>query len=259
MQVLQRIFALAKLSALELYRRKDVYTALILGVAIMLPLASVNLFGVEGILRYLSEVSLLLVWIFSIVIAISTAARQVPLELERRTVYPLLARPVRRTEVILGKYAGALLASGSSLVLFYLLFAVLSGVKQGDWVSATYVQAFFLHFCFLMILVAMVICGSLLFSRSANTALCGFISVGMLLFGTRLPELAAGSHAAAGWFLDTVHVVAPHFEFFDLRLRVVHGWEALPWGVVAVLGLYAVCYSAAFLGGACLLFKRKAL
>ena len=115
---LRCVLAVARLLLLQLYRRRDVYVALFLGLLVVVPLASINLFGVEGVVRYLSEVSLLLVWIVSIVICISMTARQLPEELERRTILPLLSKPVRRSDVLLGKLLGAGLATGSAVLLF---------------------------------------------------------------------------------------------------------------------------------------------
>ena len=63
-------------------------------------------------MRYLKDVCLLLIWISSLVIAITTTARQIPAERESRTIFPLLAKPVRRGELIVGKFLGCWLACG---------------------------------------------------------------------------------------------------------------------------------------------------
>jgi len=256
---MRRIWAIGRVSMLELFRRKDMYVAVILGVVIVVPLASVNLFGIEGIVRYLREISLLLIWLFSIVIGISTAARQIPAELERRTIYPLLAKPVARREVVLGKFVGAFLASGTCLLFFYLLFVLLSGMKQGAWMTVCMFQAVLLHFLFLALLTAMALCGSIVLTHSANLALSSLVAVCMLLFGQRLPDLADRATLAASILLRAIHWLAPHFEFFDLRLRVIHGWDPVPAQAVAAATAYAAVYTALFLVLAFNLFRRKQL
>ena len=81
--------------------------------SITLVMGSVTLFHDPKIVRYLKEICLLLIWISSLVIAITTAARQIPVERENRTIFPLLAKPVTRTQLLVGKFLGCWLACGS--------------------------------------------------------------------------------------------------------------------------------------------------
>jgi hypothetical protein len=87
---MKSIFAVAGIAIKELYRRKDFYVLFILIALICLVMASVNIFNDDKIIRYLKELCLLLIWISSLVIAITTAARQIPAERENRTLLPLL-------------------------------------------------------------------------------------------------------------------------------------------------------------------------
>jgi ABC-type Na+ efflux pump permease subunit len=93
---MKNIFAVAGVVIKELYRRKDFYVLFIITVLICLVMASVNIFNDAKIARYLKEICLLLVWISSLVIAITTTARQIPAERENRTLLPLLAKPLTR-------------------------------------------------------------------------------------------------------------------------------------------------------------------
>jgi len=253
------IATLAWASILELYRRKDVYTAVVLALIIVTPLASVNFFGVGGVVRYLREVTLLLIWLFSIAIALSTAARQIPLELEQRTIYPLLAHPVRRSEFVIGKFAGAFAASTLTLLLFYLCFIVLSGIKSGQWFSAVLFQAIVFHVIFLALAAALTIFWSTFLTPSATLTCSALIVLGMFLFGLHLPEAASKALFPANWILTAAHIVLPHFEFFDLRLRIIHGWEPVPLWAFAGAVLYGVGYSAVLLAAAVTIFQRKQL
>lgn len=255
--VLRRVWALAALSVVELFRRKDVYVAVILGGAIVAPLATVNLFGVEGIVRYLREVTLLLTWVFGLAITVATAARQLTLELERKTVYALLAKPVSVAEVVAGKFLGAVAASASCLALFYLLLLLLCGLKEGTWWPAGVGQAFVLHVAFVALLTAWTLAGSLVLSPGANLTVGFLLGAGMLLFGERLGRLAQEAGGVAGAVLWSLHLLLPHLEFYDLRLRVIHGWGGLPAGVVAVLLLYAALYTTGLLTLTGWLLRRK--
>ena len=96
---MDKVFALATVVVKELYRRKDFYVLFVLTALVTLVMGSANLFNDDKIVRYLKELCLLLIWVSGLVIAISTAARQIPAERESRTIFPLLAKPVTRGHV----------------------------------------------------------------------------------------------------------------------------------------------------------------
>src|SRR5882724_6115376 len=127
------ILAITEIVIKELYRRKDFYVLFILTAIITLALGSVNFFGEAKIGRYLKEICLLLIWIASLVIAVTTTARQIPAERENRTIFPLLAKPVTRSHLVLGKFFGCWLACGLALLVFYLFFGVISAAREHDW------------------------------------------------------------------------------------------------------------------------------
>jgi len=255
---MRNIWAVARVSVLELWRRRDIYVALILALAVVVPLSAIKVFGVGGIVRYIREAALLLIWAFVAIIAITTAARQVPSEIERRTILPLLAKPVRRGEVVLGKFVGATLASWAAVLLFYACYVIVMGAKSGAWVTVALLQGVMLHLLFTGLAIAMTLCGSMLLTPSANVTVSLLAVAGMLLFGARLPTFAQKAALPLNGALWLVHAVAPHFEFFDLRIRVVHdGWGPLPWGVFVAIAAYALVYAAFFLVAAVLVFARK--
>src|SRR6476661_2382507 len=120
------IFALSSVVIKELYRRKDFYVLFVLTAVITLLMGSVRFFHDDKIIRYLKEICLLLIWISALVVAIGTAARQIPAERENRTIFPLLAKPVSRAQVILGKFAGCWFACGLALLVFYVFFGTVT-------------------------------------------------------------------------------------------------------------------------------------
>jgi ABC-type transport system involved in multi-copper enzyme maturation permease subunit len=207
----------------------------------------------------MNELALLLVWIFSIAISMGVSNRLMPPEFESRTIYPLLAKPVSRGTVLLGKYLGAVTASLSALALFYLGYALLAGFREQFWFPVVLIQAFILHASFVLLLCALSILGSLALTPSANWTLTALVTVSMLLFGSRLPAYAASQGAPVRQILQAIDLFAPHFDFFDMRLRVVHHWSGISWGMCAFVVCYALVYSALCLFIASRLFRRKAI
>ncbi|MDD2455031.1 MAG: ABC transporter permease [Kiritimatiellae bacterium] len=253
----RQILALLRLSALDLYRRKDLAVVFVLGGVILTPLFFFTPFGVSSASRYTNELAMLLVWLFSAVIGLGVSSRLFPPEFESRTIYPLLSKPISRGTVLVGKYLGALAASLSALAVFYAAYGVLAGVRQGVWFPPVLWQALLLHTGFMVVVTALGLLGSLVLTASANLTLCALVTAGMLVFGQRLPSMAAGQPAPGRWALYAIHWIAPHLEFFDLRQRLVHEWPPVGWGVCGAVWLYALCYAAACLALAAVIFRRK--
>ena len=152
---MNNVLALSGVVIKEMYRRKDFYVLFILTALITLLMGAVNFFNDDKIVRFLKEVSLLLIWLSTLTIAITTTARQIPAERENRTIFPLLAKPVTRAELILGKFLGCWLACGLALLVFYVFFGVITGVREQHLPWLNYFQALWLHWMFLSIVVAL--------------------------------------------------------------------------------------------------------
>ena len=255
---LRQVKALVKLSFLELWRRNDVFGLLVLGLALMVPLSMASPFGAAGASRYLDEMALLLIWGFSLFIALGTGSRLFPPEFDSRTIYPLLAKPVSRGRLLVGKYLGAVCASWSALAFFYTLF-VGSVLLRGGSFAAELPQAIVLHFAFVALAVALSLLGSLLVTASANLTLSSVVLVGMFFFGRRLPVYVDSVSGALSWLVKLAYAIAPHTEFFDMRQRLIHGWGAVEPLVLLVVLAYAFVYVSLLLGAAALVMKRKKL
>lgn len=254
------LLALAQVVVKELSRRKDFYVLFVLTAVITLLLGSLNLFNDDKIIRYLKELCLLLIWISSLVIAIVTTARQLPAERESRTIFPLLAKPVTRGQVILGKFLGCWFASGIALLVFYAFFTVVICAREGQWPLANYFQALWLHAMMLAVVIALALLGSLLFSASsANTTICFIVVVGILLVGGHLNTVALQMAEPASTLLYTVYFAIPHLEIFDVRDLVIHNHELIGWVDCLLATLYAAVYAAFLLVASAWLFRRKSL
>jgi ABC-type transport system involved in multi-copper enzyme maturation permease subunit len=254
----RNVLALAGVVIKELYRRKDFYVLFALVVVITLLLGSVNFFHEERIVRYLKEACLLLVWLSSLVIAITTAARQIPAERESRTIYPLLAKPVGRGEFIMGKFVGCWLACGLCLLVFYFFFGLLTASREHAWPLVPYFQALCLHWICLGIVIAMVLLGSVIFTAISSNATISFIVVmGILFAGGHLNGIAIEMHGFRGAVVYAVYYLIPHLEWFDVRDLIVHDWSPIEWLACAGATVYGLLYIAMLLACAWLIFRRK--
>ena len=257
---MNNIIVIASIALKELIRRKDAYVLLIITVLLTLISGSVNVFGDLKMVRYVKELCLLLVWISSIVIAVTLTARQLHAERESRTLFSLLSKPVSRNELILGKFFGCWFACGLALLAFYLFF-VITAVSRGEhWRLLEHFQALWAHWIMLGIVVAMVLAGALLFTApSSNATISIVIIVGILMLGRHLGKLALQMAGVKQTVALAVFYAMPHLEFYDLRDLIIHDWPLIKWSAIGLATLYGVAYTAVFLGLACFLFRRKPL
>ena len=257
---MNKIFAIAGVVIKELYRRKDFYVLFVLTALITLLLGSVNFFNDDRIARYLKEICLLLIWVSALVIAITTTARQIPAERENRTIFPLLAKPVTRLEVIIGKFLGCWLAVGVALVVFYLFFGVISGSREHAWPVLKYFQALWLQWTMLAVVIALVVFGSVLFTSPAeNVTICFFAVLGILLLGGHLNTAALGQKEPLRAMFYTLYYLIPHLEWFDVRDIVIYDWPLIPWLDCLLATAYAAVYVVLFVFAAWAGFRRKVL
>lgn len=256
---MNKILAVAGVVIRELYRRKDFYVLFILTVLITLLMASVNFFSDDRIVRFLKEICLMLIWLSGLVIAVTTTARQVPSEREQRTIFPLLAKPISRAQVLLGKFAGCWLACGVALLVFYVFFALVSGSREHTLPLAGYFQALWLHWQMLGVVVALTLFGSVVLTPAANVTIIFIAVMGILFVGKYLHLVASRMTEPSATILSVLYFSIPHLELFDVRNLIIHQWPIVPWVDVALATLYGWCYAAFLLLAACIVFRRKAL
>jgi Cu-processing system permease protein len=257
---MNNILAVAGVVIKELYRRKDFYVLFIVTILICVVMASINIYNDAHIVRYLKEICLDLIWLCSLVIAVTTTARQIPAERENRTLLPLLAKPLTRVQLIFGKFLGCWLACGLALLCFYIFFGVLSATREHQWPVLNYFQAGMLHWFLLGIVVAFALLGSLIFAApSSNATICFVIIGGILFVGRNLDRIALTLQEPVRSVVYSLYFVIPHLELFDVRDLVIHNWPLIPWTYFCLGLVYALFYMAVFLIGACLAFRRKAV
>jgi ABC-type transport system involved in multi-copper enzyme maturation permease subunit len=257
---LHSLLAIAGVVNKELYRRKDFYVLFFLTAMITLIAGSANFFHDNQIVRYVKEICLLLIWVASFVIAITMAARQIHTERENRTIFPLLAKPVSRAEVLVGKFLGCWFATGLALLCFYVFFILVTATREQEWPILTDVQALISHWMMLGIVIALTLLSSLVFTAPSSTAtFCFIVTFGILLIGRHLGKVALQMHEPTRSLLYAIYFTIPQLSFFDLREFVIHNYPAVPWSFWFLALLYGLAYTAAFLGAACLVFRRRPL
>ena len=245
----------------EMVRRKDFYVLFFLTALITLVMGSISIFNDQSIAGYLKELTLLLIWVCSLVIAVTTTARQLYSEKENRTIFPLLAKPVSRWQLLLGKFFGCWIATGLALLVFYFFVAAVGASREHSLDVGSYVIAFTLHWGALAVVVAMALLGSIVFAApSSNGTICLIVAVAILALERHLNTVAVHSGGLLGNIIYGIYFITPRLDWaFEVRQFLIFR-DAMP-GAFAIAGALAfyAAYAAALLLGSWLLFRRRAL
>lgn len=251
--------AIAKLVFLEIFRKKDFYVAFVLMAVILFYASRMEFYNVSNTVRYMREIGLSLIFLFSVFLTVPLAARQYPSEVQQRTLPVLFSKPVARWQFVMGKYIGSACAGAACFLLFYAVFTGFSCLGERPLSAAAAAQTALL-FCFgLAVLSAMAVGLSFYLTQSANIALTLILYFLMNIYGAHLYVSAKALSLPARTLGQACYYLLPHFEFFDMRQRLIHEWGPIPLSLVLFLGAYAAVCSSVFLIAGWLKLKREVL
>jgi Cu-processing system permease protein len=250
--------ALAYATLLESARRKDLYVALILSVLMIAAAAVLARFGASGLELFIKDVAMTVINVLSVILTVIFSARQIPEELARRTVYPLLARPITRFDLLFGKFLGAFAMS----IIALLLFAAVSmgGLAAlGLKVGFIFGQFLLLRIFALGLLSAMTITFSLFMTPAATVTISLLCAIGASTFTQAILLVDGDSSGLGQQFLRFSYFVFPHLDLFDLSKKVSHGWNPIAAMTVVALGAYATIHASLLFFAGFLRFRKQAL
>jgi ABC-type transport system involved in multi-copper enzyme maturation permease subunit len=218
--------------------------------------------------KIIKDLGLAATSLFGLFIAIFVGISLVSKEVDRRSVYPLFAKPIRRSEFILGKYAGLLLTLAvNTIVMVVALYAVLFFLSRGvpanvqaAWDAPALDPALLEAIALIYVEIALVTAVAVFFSTYSSPMLSAVFTLGIYVAGQfntdlkRFDEIVASPAVAA--IGKACYYVLPDFARFDVKLAVVHGIPVSA-AYVASSAAYAAVYIAALLFGAMLLFSRR--
>jgi ABC-type transport system involved in multi-copper enzyme maturation permease subunit len=247
--------------ALNTFREavRDRVLYLFVGFAVLL-LVSSRLFGMltvgdEG--KVIKDLGLAGIQFFSMLIAVMMSVLLISREIDSRTVFNILTRPVRRWQFLIGKYLGLLSTVAVNLGLMAALLVIVVGVYQREfdaWLlfagAMTMLEmALLTAFATLFAVVTRPILGSVL---TLAVFVIGHVSEDIWLLTKHLTASFTGPLIAAVYYL------LPNLERFNFKTEVVHGLD-VPMAAVAWAAVYGVAYTSVVLVLACLRFGRRDL
>jgi ABC-type transport system involved in multi-copper enzyme maturation permease subunit len=231
-----------------------IFALLLVGASILFGQISV---GIERIV--LVNLGLTAISLFGIVIAIFIGIGLVSKEMDKRTLYTVLARPVRRWEFILGKFFGLVgtLAVNTFFMALGFFAALLYLAHKFQRADGWLVVAIY----FIVLEVVMVTALALLFSAFSTpleSAVFAFLLFIIGTFSDDLHHFAAAAHGLTKGFITLAAYLVPNFATLNVIARVAHA-QPLSGTLIIYNSLYALLYATAVMAGAVLIFERRNL
>jgi ABC-type transport system involved in multi-copper enzyme maturation permease subunit len=187
------------------------------------------------------------------------ASSQLPREFDKRTIYPLLAKPISRFQFILGKFFGVVFAGIFCYFLFsiILLIGILYIKTQINLVL--YIQNFYLVILMIGIIASLAFVLSLIAHQDAAITILALLFFLAQIYMTTLSYLYDYVSDFGKLILKIMNYIIPQISLFDLSAKLVH-YEV--WGPIASwamieLTIYAFVYIFIFLGLSYFLFKKR--
>jgi len=254
---MRAIIAIAVNTFREAIRDRILY--LFLGFAVVMVVGS-KLFGMLTVgdeTKIIKDLGLAAIQFFSMLIAVMMSLLLISREVDSRTVFNILAKPVRRWQFLLGKYFGLVGIVAANLALVTLVLVVVVWVYGHEFdpmlifaAAMTLLEMMVLGaFATLFAVLTKPILGSLM---TLAVFIVGHMSADLWLLTRQLPGALTRGLIAALYFL------LPNLERFNFRTEVVHDL-AIPGAAVGWAFVYALLFIALVLFLANLRFRRKDL
>ena len=205
--------------------------------------------------KIVTDMGLAALNLFGVIIAIFVGIGLVSKEIERRTVYTIMARPISRTQFILGKYLGlafTLLVNVGVMLFVYLATLWIYGAP----IHASLLQAVQLIFIELLLVTAI----ALLFSTFSSATLSAILTLALYVIGHLTADLKGiaekSDNETVKAIMTSLYYICPNLEVLNIKGQAALG-VPLASSYQLLVSAYGLAYTAVLLTMACLIFQRR--
>jgi ABC-type transport system involved in multi-copper enzyme maturation permease subunit len=251
---LNRTLAVASNTFRETVRERVLYNLLIFAVLMTVSGLVLGHLSIRQDEKIIKDLGLAAMDLFGTLIAIFVGVGLVSKEIEKRSLYPLLAKPVTRDEFLLGKFLGLGFTLAVNIAVMTLgLYATLFATRRSF--EPHLLKAIYPIFLGLLVTVSL----ALLFSVFTNAAMAAVCTVSLVVAGRfsdvvrNMQDVAAG---VAPRMARALYYAIPNYRNFDFKDAVVYG-DPVRLADLGWVSLYAVTYAAVVLGAALAAFRSR--
>jgi Cu-processing system permease protein len=253
-----RVVTIALGSFTESVRERVLYNLIVfafLMIAVAILLGSISV-GVEQIV--LVNLGLTAISIFGLLIAIFIGIGLVSREIERRTIYNILSKPVTRAEFILGKYAGLVLTLLVNTAIMTAGFYAALAIQQKG--LALHDLSLLIAIYFILLQLAMVVGIAIFFSCISTPLFSALFTFCLFVIGNFSGDIRGFGQDSGSPILQKLTALAyyalPNFRDFNVIDQAAHG-IGIPELLITANSCYALLYIAVLLSGAILIFEGR--
>jgi len=205
--------------------------------------------------KIIKDVGLASISVFGVLMAILIGTGLVYKEIDKKTIYTLLAKPIRRWQFLLGKFFGLALTLFVMILAMGIIFLAIVLLHTGK-LDGRLLLAILFIFLELILITAVAI----LFSCFSTPILSSIFSLSFYLIGhlswgleTLILRTRSGTARAA---IRGLSAILPDLENFNFKTEVVHGLAVDP-KFYLFSALYGLVYTIFILTLAVLIFKKR--
>ena len=239
----------------EAIRNKILYGIGFFAVAILLfsmVLGELSLYEQERVIR---DVGMTFMMVMGIGLAIYTGVGMLHKEIDRRIIYTILSKPVRRYQVIIGKFIGIACTLFVELFAMFAVFLILLVVRDMS-IDMTLFQAFWLTYMESLVIAA----AALMFSTFSSAMLSTLMSAGFVVLALLNPQIELYANksksveiAAA---MKGAQFLLPNFDHFDVSTQVSYAME-IPAHHVFMSSLHGLAYIVVLICIASVIMEKR--
>lgn len=240
---------------LENLRDKILYSLLLFAALLIAASIFLGTLTIAEQDKIVTDMGLAAINLIGVIIAIFVGIGLVSKEIERRTIYTIMARPVSRTQFILGKYAGLTVTlTVNIVVMFMVLLLTLWWIGAPIYLSL--LQATGLIFIELLVITAL----AMLFSTFSSATVSASLTLGLFVVGHLTQDLkgiAEKSHNDVMTAMMTgIYYLCPNLELLNIKGPAAAGISvSLTYQAWATA--YGLLYAGMLLAVACVIFQRR--
>jgi len=238
---------------------RDKVFILLVVFAIIMIIAS-RVFGFLSIgqeIKIVKDVGLGSISVFSLLVAIFVGTTLVHKEIDKRTVYTIISKPIHRYQFIIGKYAGLNLTILVNMAMMSAFFYLSVRLMCGAW-SIDLALAILLIYMEVMVVTGL----ALLFSTFASPTLSAVFTFLTYVAGRLSNDLRFFGEQSENIFVNILsaglYYVLPNLSKFNIKNEVVHGFP-IPWNFYTYSIVYGLLYCAMLVIVSSFIFERKNL
>jgi ABC-type transport system involved in multi-copper enzyme maturation permease subunit len=260
---LKRVAAVAVNTFRETVRERVLYNLVFFAILMTVSGLVLRDLSVRQDDKIIKDIGLASIDVFGTLIAVLIGVSLVNKEIERRSLYPLLTKPLTRGEFLLGKFSGlalTLLVNVGVMTagLYLTLLATrMRSVYVARALDPNLLVAVVVMYAGMLLVVALALVFSVVTSPGM-AAICTVAMVAVGRYADMIRNMGEVLPSVPQWIPRTLYYVLPNFAHFDLKDRAVHGVPAPADAVLWIL-LYGVAYSAVALGVAIFALRRRDL